>query len=75
MQIIAVNGRAFNADSLHDALLAGKTSKEPLEFIVKNADYFKTVSVDYHGGDRYPHLERNAQPDLLSDILKPHAVR
>ena len=74
MQIIAVNGRAFTADALHDALRAGKTSKEPLELIVKNADYFKTVRIDYHGGERYPHLERNSQPDLLSDILKPHAI-
>lgn len=74
MQIIAVNGRAFNADSLHDALRASKTSKEPLELIVKNADYFTTVRIDYHGGERYPHLERNTQPDLLSDILKPHAT-
>jgi predicted metalloprotease with PDZ domain len=74
MQIIAVNGRAFSADSLHDALGASKTSKEPLELIVKNADYFKTVRIDYHGGERYPHLERNSQPDLLSDILKPHAT-
>ena len=74
MQIIAVNGRAFTADALHDALRAGKTSKEPLELIVKNADYFKTVRIDYHGGERYPHLERNSQPDLLSDILKPHAL-
>ena len=74
MQIIAVNGRAFTGDALHDALRAGKSSKEPLELIVKNADYFKTVRVDYHGGERYPHLERNSQPDLLSDILKPHAT-
>ena len=74
MQIIAINGRAFTGDALHDALSAGKTSKEPLELIVKNADYFRTVRVDYHGGERYPHLERNSQPDLLSDILKPHAT-
>ena len=31
-----------------------------MEFIVDNAGYFKTVSVDYHGGLRYPHLERTA---------------
>jgi hypothetical protein len=32
--------------------------------------------VDYHGGLRFPHLERvESQPDLLSDIAKPHATQ
>jgi hypothetical protein len=32
------------------------------------------VHIDYHGGLRYPHLERiEAQPDLLGAILAPHA--
>src|SRR5579883_1299676 len=75
MQIIAVNGRAFTPDLLHDALKSAKTNKEPLELIVENAGYFKVVHIDYHGGDRYPQLMRNSQPDLLSDILKPHAVK
>jgi hypothetical protein len=27
--------------------------------------------LDYHGGERYPHLVRDeSKPDLLSDILK-----
>lgn len=75
MQVIAVNGRAFSDDVLHDALSEGVKSKDPLELIVKNADYFKVVRIDYHGGERYPHLERNGQPDLLSDILKPRVSR
>ena len=29
-----------------------------MELIVENGGYFKTVKVDYHGGLRYPHLER-----------------
>ena len=44
------------------------------ELLVENEEYFKTHRVDYHGGERYPHLERDAsQPDLLTDILKPLA--
>jgi hypothetical protein len=27
--------------------------------------------VDYHGGEKYPHLEReNGKPDLLDEIVK-----
>jgi hypothetical protein len=35
-------------------------------------DYFKTGKLDYHDGEKYPLLERDAsKPDLLSEILKP----
>ena len=50
-------------------------AKDPIELIVKAGDHYRVVRVDYHGGERYPHLERNSQPDLLSDILKPHATQ
>jgi hypothetical protein len=45
---------------------------EPMEFIVSNDNHFRTLKIDYHGGEQYPHLEReNSAPDLLDDIVKP----
>ncbi len=42
-----------------------------MELIVENGGYFKTVKVDYHGGLRYPHLERTATAsDVLTAIAK-----
>ena len=71
MKLVAVNGRKFSADVLRDALKAGKNSSEPLALLVENTDYYKTYLVDYHAGERYPHLVRDeSKPDLLSDILK-----
>ena len=71
MKLVAVNGRKFSTDVLHDALKAGKTSSEPLELLVENTDYYKTYKLDYHGGEKYPHLVRDeSKPDLLTDILK-----
>jgi len=33
------------------------------------------VKIDYHGGERYPHLERvDSKPDLLEKILQPLPV-
>ena len=32
-----------------------------MEFIVDNAGFFRVVTVDYHGGLRYPHLERTGR--------------
>src|SRR5262249_470093 len=58
MKIVAVNGRRFSVDELKRAIIGSKDSKIPMEFIVDNAGYFKVVRVDYHGGLRYPHLER-----------------
>src|ERR1700722_3303255 len=58
--ILAINGAAYDVDVLKDAIRAAKTSKQPIELIVKTADRFRVVDVDYHGGLRYPHLERDS---------------
>jgi predicted metalloprotease with PDZ domain len=72
MKLIAVNGRKYSPPVMHAALKAALGSADPIELLVENAQYIKTYSVIYHGGDRNPHLERVPdQPDLLSDILKP----
>jgi predicted metalloprotease with PDZ domain len=71
MKLIAVNGRHYSPEVLRDALREGKTSIAPLELLVENTDYFNTFKLDYHGGERYPHLVRDdSKPDLLSEIYK-----
>ncbi len=72
MRLLAVNGRKFSKDVLRDALREGKNSSAPLELLVENTDYYKTYKLDYHGGEKFPHLVRDeSKPDLLSDIIKP----
>ncbi len=74
MKLISINGRSWSSDVLHDAVAAAKTNTTPLEFLVENGSFQQTHQVDYHGGERYPHLERDAtKPDLLGEIIKPHA--
>ena len=71
MKLIAVNGRQYSAEVLRDALKAGKTGTAPLELLIENTDYYKTYQLDYHGGERYPHLVRDeSKPDLLTEIYK-----
>ena len=71
MKVVAVNGRHYSAEVLRDALKAGKTSREPLHLLVEMDEYYKTFDLDYHGGERYPHLVRDeAKTDLLTDIYK-----
>jgi predicted metalloprotease with PDZ domain len=70
MRIIAVNGLPYDDDALAEAILAAEKTATPTELIVKTADRFKVVKVDWHGGPRYPHLERDpALPDRLDAIL------
>jgi hypothetical protein len=72
MKLVAVNGRRWTPELLRTAITAAKTDTAPIELLVENQDYFKACKVDYHGGERYPHLERDAaKPDLLTEILKP----
>src|SRR5262249_24595768 len=70
MRLVAVNGRRWSKDLLHDAVK--ESPKRPIELLVENAEFFKTYRLDYQGGERYPHLERVAErPDLLTEIVKP----
>ena len=73
-QILAVNGAAYSVEVLKDAVRSAKTNSAPIELIVKNADRYRVVTVDYHGGLRYPRLERdNAIPARLDDIFAARA--
>jgi predicted metalloprotease with PDZ domain len=72
MKLIAVNGKKFTSDVLRDALREGKNTSAPLELLIENTDYYRIFKLDYHGGEKYPHLVRDEnKPDLLSDIIKP----
>jgi predicted metalloprotease with PDZ domain len=74
MQILAVNGLRFSADVLRNAIKESKSASGPMTIEFQNDDVVKTVSVDYHGGTREPHLERDAsKPDLLAQILTARA--
>ena len=71
MKLIAVDGRRWTPERLHDAIRTARNSQQPIELIVENKQFFKTYSIPYHDGEKNPHLERlQGQPDLLSDILR-----
>ncbi len=70
MKLVAVNGRKWAPDVLHDAIKAAQGTAAPIELLVENAQFFQTYSIAYHDGDRNPHLERvSSQPDFLHDLL------
>jgi predicted metalloprotease with PDZ domain len=72
MRLIAVNGRQYSATLLREAVAATKSDPKPLELLVKDGEYYQTHRLDYHQGERYPHLVRDeSAPDLLSKIIVP----
>jgi predicted metalloprotease with PDZ domain len=71
MKLVAVNSRRFSPEILRDAIKAAKQSSTPIDLLVENSDYYKTYKINYHAGEKYPHLVRDdSKPDLLTDILK-----
>ena len=72
MKLLAVNGIAYDADRLKETITEAKKGGGTIDLLVKAGDHYKTVSIDYHGGLRYPRLERvEGTPDLLSAIYAP----
>ncbi len=74
MSVVAVNGRKFSPDVLHDALKASAGTKQPLDLLIENHAFFTEHPLDYHDGLRIPHLERDGKtPDVLDQIIAPKA--
>jgi predicted metalloprotease with PDZ domain len=72
-RITSVNGRQFTTAVLREAVQAAAVHPDdPIEIVVKNGEYFSTHQVDYRGGEKYPHLERErGKPDVLTAIVQP----
>jgi predicted metalloprotease with PDZ domain len=71
-EITAVNGRAFSPDALRDAIAAATGTQRPIVLLVKQGEQFRTVSLAYHGGLRYPALEKvGTGTGTLDAVLAP----
>ena len=72
MTLVAVNGRAYTAPVLREAIKAAHVDqRQEIDLLLRNDDVYRTVSLDYHGGLRYPRLERiEGTDDRLSAILR-----
>lgn len=79
VQIIAVNGDGYDADTIKAAITAAKApGSKPIALLVKRDNRFDTVTVDYHDGLRWPWLERDPNlkgPAGLDLLLAPRAVQ
>jgi predicted metalloprotease with PDZ domain len=74
MKLLAIHERRWSAERLHQAIAATKGGKEKLVLLLENQEYFKTFTLDYAEGEKYPHLEREeGKTDVLSEVFRPRA--
>jgi predicted metalloprotease with PDZ domain len=70
--IVAVGGRAYKPELLKSAITAAGSQHRPIELLLKQADRFRTVLIDYTEGLKYPRLARiGGVPDRLEAIFRP----
>jgi len=71
-QITAVNGRDFYGDALKDAIKAAADNGPAPELLIHDGDVYRTVRLDWHGGLRYPRLQKVGNgPGTLDALLAP----
>jgi len=56
--ILAIDGMAYSDERMKAAVLRAKTGAEPIRLVVRSGDHVRDIAIDYHGGPRYPHLEK-----------------
>jgi predicted metalloprotease with PDZ domain len=72
MHIVSVNGKAFSAQMLRDAIVEAEKTKKPLSLQFRRGDEFTTVTLSYFDGLRVPSLQRvEGTPDRLEEIFAP----
>lgn len=71
-ELVAVNGRKFDEDALKEAIRAAAGNGPAPELLIHAGEVYRTVRLDWHGGLRYPHLEKvGAGPGTLDALLAP----
>ena len=68
-ELLAVNGRKFESDGLKAAITAAKSMKAPVKLLVKSGEVYRTLDLDWHGGLRYPRLQKVGKVQGTLDAL------
>ena len=76
LKIVAINDRTLKDQDQIDSALRSARDGAPVRLLLTGGDVYRTVSLDYRGGPRYPHLERiGSTPDVLGNFAKPRTTR
>ncbi|MFL6722086.1 MAG: M61 family metallopeptidase [Sphingomonas sp.] len=68
-ELVAVNGRKFDGDALKRAIKDAAGSGPAPELLIHDGDVYRTARLDWHGGLRYPRLEKVGNASGTLDAL------
>ncbi|MGN6057939.1 MAG: peptidase M61, partial [Sphingomicrobium sp.] len=68
-QLVAVNNRAFDMDDLKQAIREAAGNGSAVELLLKDGNLYRSVTLDWHGGLRYPRLEKVGKGQGTLDAL------
>jgi predicted metalloprotease with PDZ domain len=68
-QILAANSRSFDSDALKQAIRSAAGNGRPVELLIKAGDLYRSVVLDWHGGLRYPRLQKVGKGEGTLDAL------
>lgn len=71
-RILAVDGVTYSRERLETAIRIAMDGRTPVRLLVERGGRFREVSIAYHGGLRWPHLEKvTPGPDWFDRLLAP----
>lgn len=71
-KIIAVDGTSYSKDRLETAIREATDGKTPVRLLIERGGRYRQIEIDYHGGLRWPHLEKTGGgPDWFDRLLAP----
>ena len=68
-EIVAVNGRKFDGEAIRQAIKDAANNGPAPQLLIHDGDVYKTVTLDWHGGLRYPHLQKVGKGSGTLDAL------
>lgn len=71
-KIVAVDGVSYSRERIEAAIRAATDARTPVRLIVERGGRYRNIDIDYHGGLRWPHLEKTGSgPDWFDRLLAP----
>lgn len=72
VKIVAVDGAAYSRERIEAAIRTAADGKTPVRLLVQRGDRYRQVDIPWHGGLRWPHLEKSeGGPDWFDRLLAP----
>ena len=68
-KLTAINGQPYTPELLTKVIRDSKTGAGPIVLTALRDDETADYRVDYHGGERFASMHRNANPDLLTTVI------